>query len=96
MKNATVEISLHAFRTSRDIPRAWITQTCTENQSIFLYSGTSKAYLERLRRQLSHTRNYGGGATNIDVRCNIRCKYKFPNQIKQYWGRASLMLPNHF
>jgi hypothetical protein len=26
----------YAFRKSRDIPRAWITQYCTENHSVFL------------------------------------------------------------
>jgi hypothetical protein len=28
----------YAFRKSRDIPRAWITQSCTENHLVFLYS----------------------------------------------------------
>ena len=27
----------YASRKSRDIPRAWITRSCTENHSVFLY-----------------------------------------------------------
>jgi hypothetical protein len=35
----------YAFRKSRDTPRPWITQSCTENHSVFLYLCTAVQHL---------------------------------------------------